>query len=306
MTDHNTLPAELDNLTQELTLARATDLARAGHYVQAERLLTTPAGVPVPAQLDLLARIYAQQGKLAEADTCWAQAAEASHDSGAYQSERQRLATLKRRRFGDSRGLRRVGFGVLAAAVLAAVALPWLPGGPGARSPDDVPPGQVQQNAQRLSDIDRRIQDSQHLVSSIATESSSPTTRVRAGQGSVALSFTIPLFRGGAVALTPEGEAALSDLGRRLASHAGKISVSVVGHTEDAAVDPGGRYQDDADLALGRALAAAQRLSAAIGIPLQGIAMSSAGRDDPPFPNDTSDDRARNRTVTLTIAPSPL
>lgn len=302
--DSSTLPAGLDNHAQELTLARATDLARAGHYAQAERLLTNPAdGAPMPAaHLDLLARVYAQQGKLAEADACWARAAEVSQDGGAYQIERQRVATLKRRRFGSPLRLRWVGLGLLAAAVVAAIVLPWLPGAPDERSPGETPPGVAQQLA-RLGDIDRRTEDSQRLLSSIATGSSAPMTMARPAPESLAVSFTIPLFRGGAVVLTPEGEAALNDLGQRLAAHAGKISVSVVGHTEDATVTPGGRYQDNADLALGRALAAAQRLSATSGIPLQEFAMSSAGRDGPPFPNDTSDNRARNRTATLTITP---
>jgi flagellar motor protein MotB len=305
VTGNSTLPAGLDNLTHQLALARATDLARAGHYAQAERLLTTPAnGAPMSAaKLDLLARIYAQQGKLADADACWARASEASQDSGAYQIERRRLGTLKQQRFGSSRGLRWVGGGLLAAAVLVAVVVPWLPGGPADRVGGGVPPEQARLNEQRIDDIDRRNLDSQRLLSSIATEASSPTTMVRPGPGALAVSYTIPLFQGGGVVLTPDGEAALGDLGRRLASHAGKISVSVVGHTEDATVDSGGRYQDNADLALGRALAAAQRLSASSDIQLQGFAMSSAGRDNPPYPNTTNDNRARNRTVTLVITP---
>lgn len=307
MTDNSTLPVALSGLPQELVLAQASDLARAGHYAQAERLLRAPAdGGSMPAtHLDLLARIHAQQGKLADADACWALAAEISQDADAYRPQRQRIATLRRQRFDVARGLRWAGSGLLAAAVLAAIVAPWLPGGPDHDPHSEVSAGSAQQDeiARRLADIDRRTQESGRLLSAISTESSSATTLIRPAPGSLTMSFTLPLFRGAGAVLTPEGAAALSELGRRLAPHAGQISTEVVGHTEDAVVSSGGRYQDNADLALGRALAAAQRLSAASGIPLQGFALSSAGRTDPPFPNSTSDDRARNRTVTLTIRP---
>ncbi|MGH4023073.1 MAG: OmpA family protein [Pseudonocardiaceae bacterium] len=303
MTDKNTRSAELDSLAQELTVARATDLARSGHYAQAEQLLAPPArDTPMSAaELDLLARIHAQQGRLAEADDYWARAAQTSRDSGAYRSQRQRIATLQQQRFRTSRGLRWAGLGLLTVAVVVAV-LTWLPRDSGDGGRSDPPTEQVQRRAdQVLADIGRREQEAQGLLSAIRTESSSPATLIRQTPGSLSVSFTLPLFQGGSDDLTPQGRAALGDLGRRLAPHAAQISVSVLGHTEDAVV-ASARYRNNAELGLGRALAARERLSAASGIPLQGFAMSSAGRDTTQFP---SDNHTLNRTVTLTITPLP-
>ncbi|MGH3941990.1 MAG: OmpA/MotB family protein [Pseudonocardiaceae bacterium] len=306
MTDKSTLPAELDSLAQELTLARATELARTGHYSTAERLLADPEeAVPMPpAHLDLLARIQAQQGKLAEADTHWARAATISGDTGAYQAQRQRIATLQQQRFSTSRTLRWIGFTV--AAVVALVLL-WPREGVDGIARSDIQAVQANQDelARQLSEHDRRIvEDSEPLLSSIAAELSSPTVLVRPVPGALAVSFTTALFQGGGAELTPEGDAALADLGRRLAPHAAALSVKVVGHTEDATVEPGGQYRNNATLAFGRAQAAVERLSATSGIPRQGFAVHGAGRDDPPFPNTSPEDRLKNRTVTLTITPA--
>src|SRR5438105_13854934 len=63
-------------LTVQVSLARATDLARAGKYDEAETVLAGAVGESGshPAALDLLARIRAQQGRLIEAQALWGQA----------------------------------------------------------------------------------------------------------------------------------------------------------------------------------------------------------------------------------------
>ncbi len=73
------------NLAAHIVLSRATELAREGRYEDAECLLEAllPAGLPTPA-LDLLARIRAQQGRLAEAKALWLQMSQVNPgDTGA-------------------------------------------------------------------------------------------------------------------------------------------------------------------------------------------------------------------------------
>ena len=56
-------------------IAVATDLARQGAYVEAEEIIRSLPGYESdPATMDLLARIHAQQGRLAEAESDWAAA----------------------------------------------------------------------------------------------------------------------------------------------------------------------------------------------------------------------------------------
>jgi len=62
----------LEHLTLQFLLAEATELAAAGHYVEAEaRLTAIPDGRKHAPVLDLLARIRAQQGRPAEAVELW-------------------------------------------------------------------------------------------------------------------------------------------------------------------------------------------------------------------------------------------
>jgi flagellar motor protein MotB len=102
--------------------------------------------------------------------------------------------------------------------------------------------------------------------------------------------------------LSPEGDAALGELGRRLAPHTGRIALRVVGHTDEALPRPWGPLADNESLALARALAAARRLADAAGQPLESIAAAAAGADRAPFPNTSAQ---ANRTVTIEIVPAP-
>jgi len=68
------IPA-LEPYLAQLALAKAAELARAGNYQEAENLLTgLQGGKDLPAVLDLLARMRAQQGRLLEAEAFWKQA----------------------------------------------------------------------------------------------------------------------------------------------------------------------------------------------------------------------------------------
>ena len=61
-------------ITQQIALSQAADLARVGQYSQAEALLDSLQGEETPEVLDLKARIRAQQGRLAEAQSLWERA----------------------------------------------------------------------------------------------------------------------------------------------------------------------------------------------------------------------------------------
>lgn len=62
-----------EHLLEHLVLAQATDLARSGRYAEADKLLAENMRDldRTPAALDLRARMYAQQGQLREARSCW-------------------------------------------------------------------------------------------------------------------------------------------------------------------------------------------------------------------------------------------
>ena len=78
-------------------LCCATELARSGRYADAEQLAVEVVGrgYALPTALDLLARIYAQQGRYLEAESCWQKALSLSPGNQQY---RWGLDTILRER----------------------------------------------------------------------------------------------------------------------------------------------------------------------------------------------------------------
>jgi len=103
-------------------VALATRLARQGAYAEAEGILRDlPGFEESPAALDLLARIYAQQGRLAEAETQWAAARKLEPGNPAFAQGLEYLDRLRRSVVPAS--LRLGSAGGLIVAMLGAVLL---------------------------------------------------------------------------------------------------------------------------------------------------------------------------------------
>ncbi|NUT52422.1 MAG: flagellar motor protein MotB, partial [Saccharothrix sp.] len=80
------------------------------------------------------------------------------------------------------------------------------------------------------------------------------------------------------------------------------LRITVVGHTDNGVVVPGGRFDDNVDLGVARAGLAARELAAAAGLPLTDFAVTSTGAAEAPFPNTTTENQDRNRTVSLRLS----
>jgi len=114
---HGAAAPVLAALAESALLARATLLAREGDLTQAQALLVPLVGAETrsPAVLDLLAKVYAQQGRLEEARELWRQALETDPLNEFFQRAAQRCRA--RPRAGSAFLVR------LLAAVLFAVGL---------------------------------------------------------------------------------------------------------------------------------------------------------------------------------------
>ena len=88
-------------IIETTTIAHATDLARAGHYTEAEAALkdVIREREATPAILDLLARIYAQQGHWKEAEAAWKQALQMEPENESYTAGLKRVAQMAHRPF---------------------------------------------------------------------------------------------------------------------------------------------------------------------------------------------------------------
>jgi flagellar motor protein MotB len=113
--------------------------------------------------------------------------------------------------------------------------------------------------------------------------------------------FEWGLFASGAK-LSREGEKMLSRIGRQLSPRAKTISITVVGCTDNMPVSGKKEYKDNQALGLTRAAAALRVLQSSSGIPAAAFKTFSHGAEWSPFPNDTAENRARNRTVVLRIS----
>jgi flagellar motor protein MotB len=115
------------------------------------------------------------------------------------------------------------------------------------------------------------------------------------------VTFDVGLFSHG-TNLNADAKSTLTALGRQLESHVGRINVSVVGHTDDVPLLLGQTYRDNVALGLARAMAVVNHLRATTNLPSNLFSISSFGESLPPYPNDTPDNRLRNRTVVIRIS----
>jgi flagellar motor protein MotB len=265
--------------------------------------------------LDLLARIHAQRGEFAEADACWARVAEMTPRVAAGTAAgagRRRIAALQAGRHRSVTG-RRLGAAALALVAAGAVAA-------GAVLPR--PPGQdpaVRRDLAAVRDgqarLARQLGALRARVDAVADrpapappaprpdpdpDLSGPGTTVTPQGASLLVVFDEGLFGRDAV-LTPAGGAALRQLGARLRRLGLTGPLVVTGHTDDTPLPAGGPYADRITLGFARAQTAARQLALTTGLPQSAIGLRSTGTAEPPFPDDSTANRARNNTVTVLI-----
>lgn len=271
-----------NDLLQQLVLSRAAALARAGHYDAAEQLLSelNRSGTTVAA-LDLLARIRAQQGRLAEAERLWTQAIQFDPSNDTYAAALRRIAQMQRRPAWLP-----VLAGLVLGAALVILGLRLVRGRGPERAmnppvtPEDIshaPPGVPKLNIQ-LAGVQAKVEGNE-----------------------VVLTFTSGLFlqRAG---LTAGARELLGRLAKQLEPMGNRVSIRIVGHTDDAPPPPGFRYPDNTALGLARAVAVAEHLRESSTLPRTVFLLQSLGEEAPPYPNDSRENRARNRTVVLRVS----
>lgn len=121
--DYHTISAVrgiLSGCFQEIRLARATELARSRRYLEATALLTPQGRLPSDhKELDLLARIAAQQRRFAEAERLWNDASKAAPQNLAYREG----ATLAARARTNWLQIKQTVLAVAAALALAGIIL---------------------------------------------------------------------------------------------------------------------------------------------------------------------------------------
>lgn len=286
---------------------KASDLARAGRYAEAEALLRDGGGSERLSLevLDLLARIRAQQGRLDDAESCWTRALGDDPSNDSCLAGLERIRRMRKRPAWLPRSLTiAAGMVLLAVAVIAGIyavqyALVDSRGSAPAEAGRATPRGTSITTSSRAGD---------GYVLTIDL----PGSTVKRDGGDLVITFGSGLFPNG-TRIGNDGKKAMGHLGRQLAPHSGRVSVVVTGHADNVPVRRGSPYRDNSSLGLARAVVAIEHLRKAGDLPSAMFSARDLGDLSTPYPNDTAANRLRNRTVVIRISsggtrnpPSPV
>lgn len=293
------------SLLVKIVLPQAVKLARSGHYPDAEQLLLLliREGAEQPVIYDLLARIQAQQGRYTEAEISWSTALRFDPANKEYQLGLRRIR-LQNGAF-QGRPIRGWFWGIaIILCIIATGFSTWhyrknlrsvrIPV-PVFRQITTVSPRETPQ--QTAGDQAR-----EHDLQILAKEFRIPGATVIPRNGEVTIVFNTGLFQRGAK-LLPKAQSDLKILAEQLRPHKNRVLVHVEGHTDNMPMPLGLIYRDNVSLGLQRAVAVVDYLRAQDDLPATMFTVSSLGEAPLLYPNDTSLNKLRNRTVLIRITP---
>jgi chemotaxis protein MotB len=112
------------------------------------------------------------------------------------------------------------------------------------------------------------------------------------------------MFDSGEAILKPEGEAVLQKIAALLAGHP-TLKIHVIGHTDNVPMH-NARFASNWELSAARALAAVHFLTERGGVDPRRVGAVGYGEYRPIADNSTSEGRAKNRRIAITILPDEL
>ena len=290
---------QIDSFFEHKVLIEAAELARAGMYLDAENhLIGSLNGKNTSiAVLDLLARIRAQQGRLAEAESLWKQGLQTDPLNEACLSGLQRIAHIQKPLLITSGGK----ILICALAIILILLSLW-----------------AIRNA--LSDLQSKINEvkstlsQEGVIQSFAKDEFAnsrtsflqnlsiniPGIQMRTEKGVCVISFKSGLFSRGTM-LRPKERGELTTLGSLLEPYKGRITIHVTGYTDDLPMPSGKRYLDNISLGLSRALVVVEHLRSTTG--LTGVPFTTSGADHIQYKHIKNTNRLSYRTVTISVIP---
>jgi chemotaxis protein MotB len=154
-----------------------------------------------------------------------------------------------------------------------------------------------------LARRDREMQALRTTVSKAlkSYEGAGLTVQVRNGKVYVSLSEKL-LFASGSTAVAENGRKALTQLGQALNADT-TLQILVEGHTDDVPMKPALNLQDNWDLSVLRATSIVRILVKEGGVNRARITASGKGEYSPVVPNDSPENKARNRRTEIVLSP---
>lgn len=274
------LETDAATLMAQALLARATTLASSGHYDRAELVLN---GVPrgCHESLDLLARIRAQQGRIPDAIALWTDALRLEPGNAAYRDGLRKAKQIQEAPWRRWNGL------LLAPGMLVVLVV-----GLGINRLSSPKPQVAKAPTAQEQPRQAAFDVPQLQVPGLIQSRSGPTTVLR---------FESGLFGQGA-RLTPEGKNVLATLARQIEPHWQRMTLTVIGHTDDLPLRHRSGFQDNEALAIMRADTAIRNISKGTAIPRSAWTIGRKSGDDFLYPVDSMEGRSKNRTVEIQIS----
>jgi len=292
----------------QVYVARATELARSGSYLAAENILggLEPKQAEVASVLDLRARMGAQQGRLEEARGLWRRALERDPTNADYAAALGQIAKLERRRTPLFLAPIAIALSILLLGLIAITSLQPEERRVGVEpSPIDI--AQIESGQDSLNGRVNALEAIlvRHEVAYPAPELliGVPGVRVRRDGDETVLEFEDALFTHLAE-LTPDGRKTLTAVASAIESYAGRLSILVIGHTDDLQMRSHSLYPDNIALGMARAAAVITHMRTHSALPFDSFSARSLGDRDTPYPHDAAS-RALNRTSVIRLLPLP-
>jgi flagellar motor protein MotB len=271
-----------------LVVAFAADLARRGRYVEAERLLLgLPNDVVTPSVPDLLARVYAQQARYAEAEAQWTNAVQLDPSNEEY------LACLKaaeRLRSGAPWHLGARWRLATAIALIAIVLFAILVKKQPRSQPSTVSESQRVRIAAPVESPKSEL-PTFHLAKATVNRT----------DNALEIRFNDGLFSGG-TRFSKAGKESLQEFAEQISSKSSSLRLELRGCTDLQRIKSENSFRDNPQLGLARAEQVALFLHQAEGFPLNRISISTAiSVPEPKLPASSNLPVLSQRTVTIRV-----
>ena len=327
----------IEEFLNSAQIERAVRLALSGDLVGAEAIIKPLVeDDPNHENLDLYARIKIQKGELSTAKELWEKALQKKPLCTDCQNALRKLNEIEKNRVRQdyflARTLRNAILGLLILGIIGTMiyifaqrkrindlssqieaaqsqiaAFPSQVGSdPGSASTQQIDiVSLLQNNNSQLLSVATQIADLQQATVTNAEQAGFtvdeitldiPGVNTSIQNGKLTITFAEGLFRFENV-YTPFGWQTIRQLGYQLEPWVGKIMIAVIGFTDD-------QEKEAAYLGLERALMVVKTLDQNSQIPLGIFTIQDANNRPAPFPNDSLNNRGRNRTVMFIVSPA--
>ncbi len=298
-----------NQVSEPFALQIASQLAAIGYYQAASSLLDTFKEDETSIEVHLLrAKILAQQGKFEEAINRWQKVLKKDPKNQGALEGIKKASRLKSRPASKLFLRAKILYVFIFLIFVGLVAIFSYLVGRGSvnvekMASQEMVKLQEQQTQQIILKIDKKLQPLVNINKPTPPEIeiNVPGIIKRIDGNHVVLIFENGLFDNGANILKPGAKHVLSLLGRQLRPYISKVLLRIIGHTDDLPLPAGSNYPDNESLGLARAAAVVDELRRTSHLPANMFYATAAGESYSPYPNDTRENRMKNRTVEMQI-----